>query len=142
MALVWGLVLVALSLLCWGGQTIAWFAPSTAERLGLTETEDTVEPAFYADVRGEALWDTLTLWVLLAGGILLIADAAAWPYFGMVGGAVYAYFAGRGILARRALQQRGLRIGTPSGVTTAYVMLTVWGLAGIVTVIAAVMALA
>ncbi len=141
MALAWGLVLIALSLLCWGGQTIAWFAPNTAERLALTEAENTVEPAFYADVRGEALWDTLTLWVLLVAGVLLIADSTAWPYFGLIGGAVYVYFAGRGVLTRRAMERRGLRIGTPSGVTTAYAMLSIWGIAGLITVFAAVIAL-
>ena len=140
MALIWGLVLVALSLLCWGGQTLSWFAPATAERLTLTEPEDTVEPAFYADVRGEALWDTLTLWILLVAGILLIADSTAWPHFGVIGGAVYVYFAGRGILTRRAMEQRGLRIGTTSSVKAAYTMLSVWGVAGLITVLAAVIA--
>jgi len=141
MALVWGLVLIALSLLCWGGQMIAWFAPHTAERLALTESEDTVEPAFYADVRGEALWDTFTLWVLLPAGVLLIADSEAWPYFGLIGASVYVYFAGRGILTRRALERRGLRIGSASGVKTAYVMLSVWGVAGLATIVAAAVAI-
>lgn len=142
MAVAWGLVLVALSLVCWGGQTVSWLAPATAARLGLTETEEAVDPAFHADGRGEAQWDTLTLWVLVVAGVLLIADSRAWPYFGLAGGAVYTYFAGRGVLTRRAMERRGLRIGTASNVTIAYTFLSIWGLMGLVTVVAAVVALA
>jgi hypothetical protein len=142
MGVVWGLIIVALALLCWGGQAVALFAPATAERLTLTEAEAAVDPAFYADVRGEALWDTLTLWTLLVAGLLLIFDAAAWPYFGLIGGATYVYFAGRGVAARRALQRRGVRIGSEASIQAAYVALPIWGAAGLVTLIAAVMALA
>ncbi|MCP4966206.1 MAG: hypothetical protein GY926_13355 [bacterium] len=63
------------------------------------EAEDDVEPTFWADIRAEALWDAMTLWVMAAAGVLLIADAAAWPYFGLVGGGMYLYFGGRGISA-------------------------------------------
>jgi len=62
MQLVWCVVVIVLSLVCWGDQTLAWFAPVTAARLGLVERETEVEPAFWADVRGEALWDAITLW--------------------------------------------------------------------------------
>ena len=114
MGILWGLVVVALSLLCWGGQVISWFAPATAVRLTLMEAEDTVEPTYFADVRGEALWDTLTLWTMLVAGVLLTLDVSAWAYFGLVGGGMYVYFAGRGIVTRRAMQQRGYRVGVSS----------------------------
>ena len=65
-----------------------------------------------ADIRGEALRDLLTLWTLLVAGILMIFDAAAWPYFGLVGGGVYACFGGKGIVTRLEMQRRGFRIGT------------------------------
>ena len=141
MAIAGGIVVVLLSLLCWGGQAISLLSPDTAERLSLTEAAGSVEPAFYADVRGEALWDTLTLWVTIVAGILLISDHSAWPYFGLVGGAMYVYFAGRGVATRRSLQRRGLRIGTPQNVAVGYVFLTVWGVMGLATVLAAVMTL-
>jgi hypothetical protein len=78
MQIFWGTVLVASSLLCWGGQTIVCFAPTTGARLGLSEREADVEPTFWADVRSEALWDFLTLWTLVAAGALLIIDQPAW----------------------------------------------------------------
>ena len=141
MGILWGLVVVALSLLCWGGQVISWFAPETAVRLTLMEAEDTVEPTYFADVRGEALWDTLTLWTMLVAGVLLTLDVSAWAYFGLVGGGMYVYFAGRGIVTRRAMQQRGYRVGVAQNVKLGYLFLAVWGVVGCITIAAAVVAL-
>lgn len=141
MGVLWGVVVVALSLLCWGGQVISWFAPATAVRLTLMESEATVEPTYFADVRGEALWDTLSLWTMPVAGILLIAGNSAWAYFGLVGGGMYVYFAGRGIVTRRAMQQRGYRVGAAQNVKIGYLFLSVWGVMGLITVAAAVVAL-
>lgn len=141
MGMAWGFVVVALSVVCWGGQAVSWFAPATAVRLSLAEGEDTVDPMFSADGRGEALWDTLTLWTMPVAGVLLIADNAAWAYFGLVGGAMYLYFAGRGVLTRIAMRQRGMRIGTEKNVTVGLVFLSIWGVMGLVTIIAAVVSL-
>jgi hypothetical protein len=141
MGVLWGLIVIALSLLCWGGQAISWFAPDTAVRLTLMEAEDTVEPAYFADVRGEALWDTLTLWTMLVAGVLLVVDNSAWTYFGLVGGGMYVYFAGRGILTRREMQRRGYRVGAAQNVKVGYLFLAVWGLTALITIAAAVGAL-
>lgn len=138
MATVWGVVVVALSLLCWGGQAISASAPATAVRLSLAEAENTVEPVYSADIRGEALWDTLTLWTMVVAGALLIADSPGWAYFGLVGGGMYVYFAGRGVFTRAALQRRGFRIGSAHNVRIGYAFLTIWGVMGLITVIAAV----
>jgi hypothetical protein len=141
MQIFWGIALVASSLLCWAGQTIVCFAPTTGARLGLSEMEADVEPTFWADVRGEALWDFLTLWTLLAAGVLLIIDHPAWAYLGLVGGGMYVYFAGRGILTRVVMLRRGLRIGTLKGVKVALAFLSIWGVTGLITIIAAIAAL-
>jgi hypothetical protein len=137
MEVIWGSVLVVLGLLAWGGQSISLMDPTRAARWNLTEAEEKVEPAYWADIRGEALWDFYTLWTLPVAGILLILDAASWTSFGLVGGGVYVYFAGRGILTRLELQRRGFRIGDPANVRLGLVMLGVWGLVGLTTVIAA-----
>ena len=138
MEIAWGLTVTVLSLLCWGGQVISWLAPATASRFGLVEAESEVEPAFWADVRGEALWDSLTLWPMVVTGMLLIAGSPAWPYFGLVGGGMYLYLAGRGVSTRLTMRRRGLRIGGARSVRTALVALTVWGAMSAVTVAAAV----
>lgn len=54
MNVLWGAVVTVLSLLAWGGQALAWFAPGIAVRLSVMEAEDDVEPTFWADMRGEA----------------------------------------------------------------------------------------
>ncbi len=106
------------------------------------ESEETVEPVYYADIRGEALWDTLTLWIMPVAGVLLVIDSTAWPYFGLVGGGMYVYFAGRGLFTRRALQARGFRIGRAQNVGMGYIFLATWGIMGFATIAGAVVALA
>lgn len=138
MNVAWGLVVMLLSLLAWAGQATSWIAPARAVRLSLMEAEDTVEPAFYADSRGEAVWDTFTLWTMVVAGALLVADQPAWPYFGLVGGGMYLYFAGRGIFARVALRRRHLRIGAAGDVRVGLTFLTIWAVMAGITIVAAV----
>jgi hypothetical protein len=141
MHVLWGLVVMALSLLAWAGQTVSWFAPDTAVKLTLMEAEEDVDPVYWADIRGEALWDSLSLWTFVAAGFLLIIDQPAWAYFGLVGGGMYVYFAGRGIFTRRSLARRGFRIGAPASVKVGYTFLAIWGVVGLITIIAAIAAL-
>ncbi len=138
MQTIWGIVVAGLALLAWGGQLLSWATPETAARLGLTEAADDVDPVYLADIRGEAAWDSLTLWTLLIAGVLLVADIEAWAYFGLVGGGMFLYFAGRGVLTRLRMLRDGVRIGSPSNVRTAFVFLILWGLAGLVTIVFAV----
>ena len=141
MGIVWGTALVVLGVIAWGGQTVSWIAPSTAIRLGLSEAEHDVEPVFWADGRGEAAWDSLTLWTLPVAGVLLLLDSESWAYLGLVGGGMYLYFAGRGIWTRALMLKRGLRIGVPTQVPVALAFLAVWGVAALITIVAAVVAL-
>ena len=141
MNVVWGVVVVTLSVLAWGGQALSWLAPTIAVRWKLMEAEDDVEPTFWADVRAEARWDTLTLWTMAAAGALLITDVDAWAYFGLVGGGMYLYFGGRGILARAAMARRGLRIGSPQSVRVGVFFLAVWAVMALVTIVAAIVSI-
>lgn len=142
LAVLWGLVVAVLSLVCWGGQLLSFLAPQSAVRFGLTEDEAEVEPVFWADARGEALWDILTLWSMAVAGLLLIAGRDAWAYFGLVGGGAYLYFAGRGIIVRLTMKRRGLRIGSASSVRVGLAALAIWGVTATVTIIAAIVTLA
>ena len=137
----WGLVVTMLSLLAWGGQALSWLSPARAVRWKVMEAEDDVEPTFWADVRGEAMWDTFTLWTMAVAGVLLIAGEDAWVYFGLVGGGMYLYFGGRGILARAEMARRGLRIGSPQNVRLGYVFSAVWAAMALVTIAAAIVSI-
>ena len=141
MSVLWGVIVVLLSLLSWGGQALSLVAPASAVRWKLMEAEDDVEPTFWADVRAEALWDTLTLWIMVVAGALLIADVNAWAYFGLVGGGMYLYFGGRGILARAAMARRGLRIGSAENVRLGYIFSAVWAGMALITIVAAVVSI-
>ena len=141
MDLAWGIIILALGLIGWLGQLIAWLAPETALRWSLMEAEADVEPTYWADARGEAAWDSLVLWVLPLAGLLLIVGDPNWTVPGLVGGGMYVYFGGRAIFARRSMLGRGLRIGTPSTVRFANVAMPAFGVVGLVTVVAAAMSI-
>jgi len=138
---IWGIIITLFGLLAWIGQIISTTAPKKAARLGLADAEKEVDPAFFADGQGEAFWDTLVLWSFPAAGILLILREPIWAYFGLVGGGMFLYFAGRGIFARLTLQRRKIPIGSRSTLKTAYFFLSLWGLLAVVTIIAAIISL-
>jgi hypothetical protein len=138
MNIIWGIILFIISSIGYFGQVISAFWPGTATKLGLTEAEADVDPTFYADVRGEAFWDTAILWTLPVAGVLLVLNSPVWAIFGLVGGGMYLYFAGRGIAVRRLMQRRGIQIGTPETLKVVYVFLTLWGLAAIITIVLAI----
>ena len=138
MNIIWGAILTIFSLLGWIGQAITAFSPKLAVKLGMTEPESEVDPTFYVDVRGESVWDTMILWTLPVAGILLMLNNSLWAYFGLVGGGMYLYFAGRGITVRLAMRRRGIRIGMPKTLAAIYVFLILWALIAVVTIIMAV----
>jgi len=141
MEVLWGITIIVLGLLAWAGQLVSWLAPTTAARLSLVEAEDAVEDVYWADIRGESAWDVASLWTLPLAGLLLAMGSDAWAWLGLVGGGMFAYFGGRGVLTRLELRRRGFAIGEPSNVRLGLVMLGVWGLAGLITIVAAVSAL-
>ena len=132
MDLVFGIIIIVFSLLAWLGQLITAFSYKQAVKWGLAEPEADIDPAFFADVRGEAIWDSLTLWTLPVAGILFLLNNPNWPYIGVVGGGTYIYFAGRGIFVRLAMQSRGIRIGKPETIKIAYTFLSIWGLIALI----------
>ena len=139
MNVVWGLILILFTLiLCWLGQVISAVSPTTAAKLGLTEAESEVDPTYFVDGRGEAIWDALSLWVLPVAAVLLLIDHPSWAYFGLVGGGMYLYFAGRLLIVRRLMQQHNIRIGKPDMMKLYNGVLFLWGLIAVITIIMAV----
>ena len=138
MNLLWALVLIVFTLFCWLGQAMTAFVPRAAAKLGLSERESDVDEVFWADIRGEAMWDTLILWTLPVAGLLLLLKNPLWAYFGLVGSGMYLYFAGRGILTRLLMRRRGIRIGYPGTLKLIYMFLAIWGLIAIVTILMAI----
>ncbi len=125
-----GVVLLLLSLLAWIAQLLTAVAPALGARWGLTEAETEVDSTFYADVRAECLWDALSLWTLPLGAVLLILGEPSWAIFGLFGGGMYVYFAGRGVFQRLVMRRRGISVGKDSTARAAYLFLGLWGAAG------------
>jgi hypothetical protein len=141
MNIIWGAILIIFTgILCWLGQVINASSPTLAARLGLTEPESDVDPTYFVDGRGEAIWDALILWTLPVAGVLLIFNSPWWVYFGLVGGGMYLYFAGRMLVVRLAMQRHGIRIGKPETVKLYNAVLILWGLLAVVTIIMALAA--
>jgi len=104
MNIIWGAILIIFTgILCWLGQVINASSPTLAARIGLAEPESDVDPTYFVDGRGEAIWDALILWTLPVAGILLITNRPLWVYFGLIGGGMYLYFAGRMLVVRLAM---------------------------------------
>lgn len=141
MNLILGLVIMVLAGVCWGGQVLAGLAPKTAVRWGLMESEADVEPVYWSDIVAEARWDAAVLWPMVVAGALLTIDHRAWPYFGLVGGGSYIYFAGRGIAARLIMRARGFRIGSRGSVAVGLIALAVWGVMALGVIVAAIIEL-
>jgi hypothetical protein len=138
MNIIWGAILIIFTgILCWLGQVINASSPTLAARIGLTEPESDVDPTYFVDGRGEAVWDALILWTLPVAGVLLLIDSPWWVYFGLIGGGMYLYFAGRMLVVRLAMQRHGIRIGKPETVKLYNAVLILWGLLAMVTIIMA-----
>lgn len=139
MQLIWGVVLILFTLiLCWLGQVVNALSPTLAARLGLAEPEADVDPTVYVDGRGEAIWDAFILWTLPVAGVLLVLNHPWWVYFGLIGGGMYLYFAGRMLIVRLAMRRRGIRLGKPATVQLFDRVLALWGLIAVATLVLAV----
>ena len=139
MNFIWGVILISVTLKCWIGQIIIALSPKVAVKIRIGEPESNVDTTFFTDARGEAIWGALSLWILPIAGILLIINNNLWTYFGLVGGGMYLYFVGRGIVTRLTMQRRGINIGRSNLKVNFF--LTLWGLIAVVTIIMAVVTL-
>lgn len=139
MNLIWGVILVSVTLKCWIGQLIIAISPKIAVKIRIAESEDDLDQTFSADMRGEAIWDSLILWILPVAGLLLVINNSYWAYFGLIGGGMYLYFVGRGIVSRLTMQRRGINLGKSNLKVNFYLVL--WGIISVVTIIMAVGAL-
>jgi len=134
--LIWGIILVSVTLKCWIGQIITALSPKLAVKIRIAESASDVDSTFFSDMRGQAIWDAISLWTLPVAGVLLIIHNAVWTFFGLVGGGIYLYFVGRGIASRLIMQRRGINIGRSN--LKVIFFLTLWGIIAIVTIIIAI----
>lgn len=130
-----GIVIVIFSLIAWVGQMISAISPKVGASLGVIEPESEVDETFFIDQRAEAVWDSFVLWPLVIAGILLLLNIKSWSYFGIIGGSVFTYFSGRGIVTRLFLKKNGIAIGNPGNLKTNLIFLLIWMMIGVGTII-------
>ena len=141
MNLIWGIILVSITLKCWIGQIIIAFSPKVAAKINIIEDESDLNHTFFVDMHGSAIWDAISLWTLPLAGILLILNNNLWTYFGLIGGGMYLYFVGRTITSNITLNRIGLYIGRSKKLMVKYMVLTLWGFVAIITIIMALIEL-
>lgn len=124
------------------GQLISVVNLRLAQRLGLQEKPDGVDPLYVTLELWTARWDLWWVWTLPAAGILMLMDHAWWPYAAMIGGGAYVDTGGREAAKVLGLRQQSVRTGTPAEQRTGMILfgsfLVIGGLA-IVTGLAAVL---
>ena len=138
MNLIWGIILISITLKCWIGQIIITLSPKMAETIKIIEPKSDVDQTYFTYIRSEAIWGAISLWILPITGILLIINNAFWTYFGLVGGGIYLCFTGYSIVSRLTMQKRGINIGSSRNLKVTYIFLTFWGLIALVTIIMAI----
>jgi hypothetical protein len=137
-----GIVVIVVGLICWIGQSLSFFAPRIAIKLGLCEPAEEMDPTLYIiETKAHGLTDMLLTWTLPLSGLLLIIDHKSWPVFALVGGGTYIYFSGLIILHRIFLKRRGIKIGRPSSEKGAYVFGSIWIIAATIMIVLAAMEL-
>ena len=141
MYLIWGIILISVTLKVWIGQIIISFSPKIAEKVNIIEPETYMDKTFFLDMRGSAVWDAISLWTLPFAGILLIINNSLWTYFGLVGGGMYIYFVGHTIASHLTMQHHGINIGRAKKLRVKNMILILWGLIAIVTIIMALLEL-
>ena len=110
-----GILTVGFIGLLYAGQVVSVANLGLAQRLGLQENPEEVDPLFTSLEVWTARWDLPTLWILPVAGVLMLMDHSWWPYVAMIGGGVAADTGGREIAKYLSLRQHGVRIGTPTG---------------------------
>ena len=88
-----GILVLVLGLVAWIGQSLAFLAPALAEKLGVLEREEEVDPTLYIiESKAEGLADMLFAWTLPASALLMILDHPLWPYLAIFGAGLFLYF--------------------------------------------------
>ncbi len=112
------------------GQVVSVVNLPLAQRLGLQEQPDTIDPVYARDTAGTARWDLVAMWTLPAAGILMLTDSSLWPYLVLIGGAVYVDTGGRQGIKLLGYRTEGVRVGTSQAVRRALGVYTLFVIVG------------
>lgn len=83
-----------------------------AQKLGLQEKPETSDTILQRAERYAAYWDLITLVWLPLSGILMIYNHSLWPYFSLIGSAIYFDASGREAAKNLSFKHEGINTGT------------------------------
>ena len=127
-----GIIVIIVGLLVYIGQSLSFFTPTLATKIGLNDPEEDMDQTFYViETRANGLSDILLTWIFPLSGLLLILDHPYWPFFALVGSGIYLYFALLTIFSRVFLKKLGKKVGSPSSEKAAYIFSVIWILSSI-----------
>ena len=122
-----GIIVIIVGLLVYVGQSLSFLAPELATKIGLNDPEEEMDQSLYIiETKANGLSDMLLTWTLPLAGLLMILDHVSWPYFALVGGGIYIYFALLTIFCRLYLKKAGKKVGSPSSEKAAYIFSVIW----------------
>ncbi len=122
-----GIIVIIVGLLVYVGQSLSFLAPELATKIGLNDPEVEMDQSLYIiETKANGLSDMLLTWTLPLAGLLMILDHVSWPYFALVGGGIYIYFALLTIFCRLYLKKAGKKVGSPSSEKAAYIFSVIW----------------
>ncbi len=96
------------------GQVVSVVDLGLAQRLGLQENPERVDPLFTRLEVWTARWDLVWLWTLPVAGVLMIGDHGWWPFVALIGGSAGVDTGGRELAKWLGLRGHGVGIGGPS----------------------------
>lgn len=138
-----GVVVILVGLIVYVGQSLSFFAPEIAAKLGLCEPESELDESLYIiETKANGLSDMLLAWIFPLSGVLLILDHNTWPYFALVGSGIYIYFALLATFSRIFLKRRGKKVGSSSSERVVYIFSGIWIVTSITMIVFAINKLA
>ena len=127
-----GILVLLLGLFAWTGQSLSFFAPSFATRLGVLEPEGEIDPSLrIIEAKAEGLMDMVLGWTLPASALLMLIDHPLWPFLAIFGGAVFLYFSGLISFSRIYIKAAGRNPGSPASERAAYLFGALWAVSSV-----------
>jgi len=122
-----GIIVIVVGMIVYIGQSLSFFAPDIATKIGLNNPEDEMDRSLYIiETKANGLSDILLTWIFPLSGMLMLLDHESWPFFALVGGGIYIYFALLTIFCRVFLKRDGKKVGSASSEKVAYIFSAIW----------------
>jgi hypothetical protein len=107
-----GLAFATIGTFLYLGQLISVVDFRLAQRLGLQETTENVEPLVSRLEIMAARWDATVLWIPPIAGVLILLNHSLWPAVSLIAGGLYLDAGGREWAKIFGLQTQGVPVGS------------------------------